>query len=382
MEKSLKPHEAFRIQSLLKDSLKKLNFLGKVMQMSKSVERDDTTEIMGDEISRIISEQRQLEQKYADLVKTRSTLTGISNKQKFEDIKLQIKEVANSLKENTKNLCRVLKDNPNVQDNLIKIEKDRQQLFQSLLGLKGDLLALNYHSFAYNITEQLQFQDLLHKKRQLEKETSANVKTLAEDYKKEHLEYITETKENQGEILRLREEVAQQKVTQAFRSKYQEKDLDANFASEQRNRRDRESELLGEIRELEKSIATEKEVNKRIESFMTQGREHILSDNEKWKQKTEKDKKELSLKSDQISKKKERAKEKMEAFVLELDQQKRRILERDNEERERENRLRKEKEDNERKTAACEIIAREYLKYKELTVKTKGKKGGKKKAKK
>ena len=77
MEKSIKPHEAFRIQALLKDSTKKLNFLGRVMQMSKSKEQNDTTEIMGDEISRIISEQRQLEQKYAELVNERSVLTGI-----------------------------------------------------------------------------------------------------------------------------------------------------------------------------------------------------------------------------------------------------------------------------------------------------------------
>ena len=381
MEKSLKPHEAFRIQSLLKDGLKKLNFLGKVMQMSKSAERDDTTEIMGDEISRIISEQRQLEQKYADLVKTRSSLTGISNKQKFEDIKLQIKEVANSLRENTKHLCRVLKDNPNVQDNLIKIEKDRQQLYQALNSLKNDLLTLNYHTFAYNITEQLQFQDLLHKKRQLEKETSSNVKTLAEDYKKEYQEYLTETKEAQQEILRLREEVAQQKVTHAFRFKYQEKDLDAGYASEQRNRKEKETELANDISELEKAIETEKLVNKRIEVFMTQGRDKILKDNEEWKQKTEKDRKELLFKIDNVSKKKESAKLKLEGFTSEQDSEKKRNVEREKDEREREARLKQEREDNERKTQACEMIAREYLKYKELTVKTKGKKG-KKKAKK
>jgi hypothetical protein len=272
----------------------------------------------------------------------------------------------------------VLKDNPNVQDNLIKIEKDRQQLYQALSGLKNDLLTLNYHTFAYNITEQLQFQDLLHKKRQLEKETSSNVKTLAEDYKKEYQEYLTETKEAQQEILRLREEVAQQKVTQSFRSKYQEKDLDAGYASEQRNRRERETELLSDINELEKAIETEKLVNKRIEAFMTQGRDKILKDNEEWKQKTEKDRKELLLKIDNVSKKKEAAKLKLEGFTSEQDTEKKRNVEREKEEREREARLKQEREDNERKTQACEIIAREYLKYKELTVKTKGKKGKKK----
>ena len=236
MEKSIKPHEAFRIQALLKDSLKKLNFLGRVMQMSKSKEKDDTTEIMGDEISRIISEQRKLEQQYAELVKIRSSLTGISNKAKFEEVKKQIKEVANLLRENTKQLCRVLKENPNVQDNLVKIEKDRQQLVHTLQDLKTNLNSLNYHTFAFNVTEELHFQDLLYQKRQLEKETSINAKSLAEDYKKEYQDYITETKEAQQEIQKLRDDAAQQKITQTFSLKYREKDLNAGYLSEYRNR--------------------------------------------------------------------------------------------------------------------------------------------------
>ena len=379
MEKSIKPHEAFRIQALLKDSTKKLNFLGRVMQMSKSKEQNDTTEIMGDEISRIISEQRQLEQKYAELVKERSVLTGISNKTKFEEIKEQIKEVANSLRENTKHLCRVLKDNPNVQDNLVKIEKDRQQLSQALQGLRSDLVNLNYHSFAYNITEQLQFQDLLYKKRQQEKETSANVKQLAEDYKREYQDYITETQEAQKEIQRLRDDVAQQKISQTFRVKYQEKDLEASYLSELRNRQETEAGFLDEIKALNKDIETEKEVFSRIKKFMTESKDKITRVNDDWKVKKEQDLKNLTLMINSISEKKDKAKQKMEAFYLEIDQEKRRLMDREKEEKEREEKIRQEKEDNERKTAACEVIAREYLKYKEMTASTKKKKSSKKK---
>ena len=379
MEKSIKPHEAFRIQALLKDSLKKLNFLGRVMQMSKSKEKDDTTEIMGDEISRIISEQRKLEQQYAELVKIRSSLTGISNKAKFEEVKKQIKEVANLLRENTKQLCRVLKENPNVQDNLVKIEKDRQQLVHTLQDLKTNLNSLNYHTFAFNVTEELHFQDLLYQKRQLEKETSINAKSLAEDYKKEYQDYITETKEAQQEIQKLRDDAAQQKITQTFSLKYREKDLNAGYLSEYRNRQEAEAELLDQIKELNKNIATEKEVHARIEKFMTEAKDKILKDNDEWRSKKDQDLRNLNIMINAMSEKKDKAKQKMEAFYLEIDQEKRRLMEREKDEKEREERLKQEREDNERKTGACEVIAREYLKYKELTVKTKAKKGGKKK---
>ena len=80
-----------------------------------------------------------------------------------------------------------------------------------------------------------------------------------------------------------------------------------------------------------------------------------------------------------ISEKKDKAKQKMEAFYLEIDQEKRRLMDREKEEKEREEKIRQEKEDNERKTAACEVIAREYLKYKEMTATTKKKKSSKKK---
>ena len=62
--------------------------------------RDEMTEIMGDEISRIISEQRNLEQRYAQLVSLRSSLTGISNKDNFLKVKEEIKQVAQALREN------------------------------------------------------------------------------------------------------------------------------------------------------------------------------------------------------------------------------------------------------------------------------------------
>ena len=197
--------------------------------------------------------------------------------------------MANSLRENTKHLCRVLKDNPNVQDNLVKIEKDRQQLSQALQGLRSDLVNLNYHSFAYNITEQLQFQDLLYKKRQQEKETSANVKQLAEDYKREYQDYITETQEAQKEIQRLRDDVAQQKISQTFRVKYQEKDLEASYLSELRNRQETEAGFLDEIKALNKDIETEKEVFSRIKKFMTESKDKITRVNDDWKVKKEQD---------------------------------------------------------------------------------------------
>lgn len=52
----MKPHEAFRVQVILDDAIKKLQFLATIMQTLKTGGDDEMSEMMGDEISRIISE--------------------------------------------------------------------------------------------------------------------------------------------------------------------------------------------------------------------------------------------------------------------------------------------------------------------------------------
>lgn len=64
--------------------------------------------MMSEEISRVMSEQRNLEQKYAQLVQNRQNLTGIINKKQLEDNNEEIKVVAKQLKESTRTLSRVL----------------------------------------------------------------------------------------------------------------------------------------------------------------------------------------------------------------------------------------------------------------------------------
>lgn len=378
----IKPHEAFRIQVVLRDTTKKVQFLGSVMQTLKSEGRDDATELMGDEISRIISEQRSLEQQYAQRVKERSLLTGIANKEKSLEVKGKIKEIANALRENTRHLCRVLKDNPNLQDNLLKIERDRQQLVGVLEDLNSDMFSMNYHSFAYRVAEELQLQDLLFKKKQQEKETSANARQLQEDYKKELQEYQNETKEAQLEIQRRRDELAEAKKAQSFQVKYKDKDLNANYGSQFRQYQEAEKELLDQIEELKKKKEMELKVHQRLSSFMEKGRNNMTKEIDEWKQKKESDVRDLVLRINQVSTKKESAKKKLEALTEEIEGEKKRLTEKETEEKEREDRMREEREDNERKYKACTVLAREFLKYKEIMSKLKPKKkktGGKKK---
>jgi hypothetical protein len=56
-------------------------FLGNI-----NIQDEASSELAGFEISKLLSSQRQLESQYAELIQTRSTLTGIANKNKLEEI--------------------------------------------------------------------------------------------------------------------------------------------------------------------------------------------------------------------------------------------------------------------------------------------------------
>ena len=58
--------------------------------MLKSNMGDEMAEMMSQEITRVMDQQRHLEKEYAQLVTQRSELKGLSNKHKLQDIRSEI----------------------------------------------------------------------------------------------------------------------------------------------------------------------------------------------------------------------------------------------------------------------------------------------------
>ena len=94
--------EALRGQILLEDAIKKVQFLSCLSTNASNMHRDELTQFMGDEISRIIQEQRDLEKKYEDLILKRGTLKGLMHKQEFQEVQAKIQDVSHRLRESNK----------------------------------------------------------------------------------------------------------------------------------------------------------------------------------------------------------------------------------------------------------------------------------------
>merc|ERR1719284_2043515 len=108
--------ESARISAIVEEALEKLSFLASITP-DVTAHRDELSQIVGDEITRIIQEQRGLETRYEQLIAQRASLKALSNKTKFLENQEQVKEVARALRESTQELCRNLKGNPNIAEN-------------------------------------------------------------------------------------------------------------------------------------------------------------------------------------------------------------------------------------------------------------------------
>ena len=121
---------------------------------------EEMTEMMSEEISRVMTEQKNLEDQYAHLVRQRSELKGLSNKSKLQDVHTEIKDVASKLKESTRILVRVLQDNPDVDGNQKKIKLDKVNLISTIENLMSDMKDLSYANFKGKIKQGIEEQGL------------------------------------------------------------------------------------------------------------------------------------------------------------------------------------------------------------------------------
>jgi IQ domain-containing protein G len=135
--------DSYKVSVILEGQLEKLSYLDAL----KSNMGDEMAEMMSQEITRVMEQQRHLEKEYARLVTLRSELKGLSNKHKLQDIRQEILKVAKELKDSTRTLCRQLQDNPDVDGNQRKIKQDKNDLIEKLEQLNAEFRELSFGQF-------------------------------------------------------------------------------------------------------------------------------------------------------------------------------------------------------------------------------------------
>lgn len=69
------------------------------------------------------------------MIQTKNSLKGIKNKEQFQKLSNDLNDVSRSLKESTKKLCRLFKENKNLNEDLIKVENEWNEIVELILEL-------------------------------------------------------------------------------------------------------------------------------------------------------------------------------------------------------------------------------------------------------
>jgi IQ domain-containing protein G len=276
--------EAQRAIAVLEECLEKLAFLGSITP-DVLAHRDELSQFVGDEISRIIEEQKRLEQKYEELIAQRGVLKGLSNKSKYKQNQVEIQDVSRALRESTKNLCRNLKDNPNISGNLVKIQQERESLQDLLTRTIQNLEDGTFQTLVSQVesdrSEQAKLEDLVRR----EKETSAAVKRLKDELIHEQEEHKTELAARKKKIAELKEELQDIKSRTQGETNYMRKKAQAKTASILRMYGQNEKQLKQEIEALEKQSETENIVHKETMDFLKECHKTLEEKSEAWENK-------------------------------------------------------------------------------------------------
>ena len=262
----------------------KVIFLGSITP-DVLAHRDELSQFVGDEISRIIEEQKRLEQKYEELIAQRGVLKGLSNKSKYKQNQVEIQDVSRALRESTKNLCRNLKDNPNISGNLVKIQQERESMQDLLTRTIQNLEDGTFQTLVSQVesdrSEQAKLEDLVRR----EKETSAAVKRLKDELIREQEEHKSELAARKKKIAELKEELQDIKSRTQGETNYMRKKAQAKTASILRMYGQKEKQLLQEIEALEKQKETEDIVHKETMEFLKNSHKILEAKSEDWENK-------------------------------------------------------------------------------------------------
>jgi 3-deoxy-D-manno-octulosonic-acid transferase len=99
------------VQAVLQNALDKLA-LANVLMVDPSMQAQELTKSVGEEISHMITQQKQLEQRFQQLMAAQPALRAMANKANLQKNQAQLQEVSSALRQATKQLCRNLRDNP------------------------------------------------------------------------------------------------------------------------------------------------------------------------------------------------------------------------------------------------------------------------------
>lgn len=376
MASSIGQIDAVKIKAHLEDANTKLHFLSHI-----NSKNDASSELAGFEINKLLKEQTRLEGEYANLLTLRSTLKGITNKRKADQVQEQIQGAARDLKESTKKLCRMFRENPDLASDAEKIKRERMSVIEELETLITNLAQPNLQPFLERMASSLHDQDTFRQLNQDEKMAIANIKELRERKKAKWQEFQDELAEKEKTLAGLKEDFLRAKTEAEIATKYESKVLKADEGTTFRTYKQQIADLNARKLQLTEKQSIELQVAREIMEFMNEKKRKIMEENQEFNAKRDQRTTEIDEKIRVVKEEHEKLQAELAELNMKIEEKELVNQEKRKAEEEEEARKEQERQEKERLAEAVGIIQREFTTWADANAKPKKPKSAKKKKK-
>ncbi|TPX72939.1 hypothetical protein SpCBS45565_g00253 [Spizellomyces sp. 'palustris'] len=377
----LPPGKAQSYIAIFEDALEQLAVLGDIGGGGDGAVTGKTeTRPLGDQITRILKDQRALEARYEQLLVEQDKLKKLPNKTKFKESQIAILDVTNELKQSSQVLATNLKSHPNVAKNLLKIQQERSAL-QTLIGRTiRELREHRFDSLMSTVEEEYRKRNTLQDTIDRERDASQLLRSLHKELSNEKRLLEDETNDRNQVIQQLKDTIQEINVLTNSEQKYIKKETKAHENSVRQRCQHEETRLTEDKSVLSKRLEQEQRAHEKIVDFLTRQRETLERQIQDWMTKYEEDTEAKSTEIETLKQKRSQDLDKFEELLAAYEELEK-IVEEDRANKQREaERLKIEKQ----RDMAARMIQRwwrrrlEAKKQSAKTVKSaKGKKGAK-----
>lgn len=379
MQNSFGSLDSYKLSWLLQETVERLRFLACVNK-----EDETSSELAGYEINKLMVEQNKLEERYAELLKVRGTLKGISNKRKLEEIQKEVEEVAHALKESTRKLGRLFRENPDLKKEADKVANERVNLVAKMGNVLAPLQTATptFLPAQSELITELDEQDALRQLILKEKGLLSDIKQLHAVLKNEEQLYQNEIQEKQANVQTRKEQLEKGRTDAEIEIKNLVEEVNADRGTQKRLQDQRITDLEQQIDKIKERKAVEVQVFQKIAVFLREKENQKKEEIQLWNTKLEDMRAAKQQEIDQLNDVKTKAYEELKKLKDEYELRNGNRVEREKKQLERVELKKKKLEAEEKLDDAVKRIQENYKRWKDAGGVVKKKKGKKKKAKK
>ncbi|KAJ3392845.1 hypothetical protein HDU84_003329 [Entophlyctis sp. JEL0112] len=274
--------------AVFEDALEQLAVLGDIAQDAR---RADAKHPIGDEITRILRDQRSLEARFNEFS---GDPPRLPNKTRFKENQLIGTEISNEAHHGKQHstFVKSLKSHPNVGQNLLKIQNEQVNIQTLISKTIRDLRENRFNSLAVAVEEEKKKKSTLQhtiNKYHIEREAAEHLRILQKEVTNERKLLEEEINDRNAVIQQLKDTIQEINRLTNSEQKYIKKETKAHEASVRQQCQIAENSLIEQKSKVLKSIQLESRAYEQIVDFLTRQRRNLETQIQEWMSKYEED---------------------------------------------------------------------------------------------